>query len=162
MLMKSPIRPVLSELRPNGIVAVAHLGLDRPGLIPLWFGETDLVTPAFIREAAIKALEDGKTFYTWARGIPELREAIAGYHRRTLGRAIDPERLLRGVPHRIDRVGEVKPDARQALDFAQPGVALDERPSVREGNAARGGLDARHRAAGYSRDAGSTGYTPAS
>ena len=91
--MKSPIRPVLSQLRPNGIVAVAHLGLDRPGLIPLWFGETDLVTPPFIRQAAIKALEEGKTFYVWARGIPELREAIAGFHQRTLGRPIDPERI---------------------------------------------------------------------
>jgi len=91
--MKSPIRPVLSQLRPNGIVAVAHLGLDRPGLIPLWFGETDLVTPAFIRDAASKALADGKTFYTWARGIPELREAIAGFHARTLGLPIDPERV---------------------------------------------------------------------
>src|SRR5215469_16449602 len=91
--MKSPIGPVLKQLRPNGIVAVAHLGLDRPGLIPLWFGETDLVTPAFIREAAVKALEAGKTFYTWARGIPELRQAIAQFHERTLGRGIDPERI---------------------------------------------------------------------
>lgn len=91
--MKSPIRPILSQLRPNGIVEVAHMGLDRPGLIPLWFGETDLVTPPFIREAAVRALEDGKTFYTWARGIPELRQAIAGFHQRTLGRAIDPERI---------------------------------------------------------------------
>ena len=91
--MNSPIRPVLSQLRPNGIVAVAHLGLDRPGLIPLWFGETDLVTPAFIRDAASKALADGKTFYTWARGIPELRDAIAGFHARTLGLPIDPERV---------------------------------------------------------------------
>ena len=54
--MKSPIRSVLQELRPNGIVQVAHLGLERPGLIPLWFGENALVTPAFIRDAAIKAL----------------------------------------------------------------------------------------------------------
>ncbi len=91
--MKSPIRPLLRELRPNGIVEVAGLGLDRPGLIPLWFGESDLVTPAFIRDAAAKALAEGKTFYTWARGIPELRQAIADYHRRTLNVAIDPERV---------------------------------------------------------------------
>src|ERR1700761_5233333 len=91
--MKSPIRPILSQLYPNRIVEVASLGLDRPGLIPLWFGETDLVTPAFIRDAAIRALESGKTFYTWARGIPELRQAIAGFHQRTLNRPIDPERI---------------------------------------------------------------------
>jgi aspartate aminotransferase len=91
--MKSPLRPILGQLRPNGIVEVASVGLDRPGLIPLWFGESDLVTPPFIREAAIKALNEGKTFYTWARGILELREAIAQFHQRTLGVAIDPERV---------------------------------------------------------------------
>jgi aspartate/methionine/tyrosine aminotransferase len=91
--MKSPIRPILGQLYPNRIVEVAHLGLDRPGLIPLWFGESDLVTPAFIRDAAAKALAEGKTFYTWARGIPELRQAIADFHHRTLGRVIDPERI---------------------------------------------------------------------
>lgn len=91
--MTSPYRPILSKFYPNRIVEVASLGLDRPGLIPLWFGESDLVTPKFIRDAAVKALDDGKTFYTWARGIPELREAIAAFHRRTLGMPIDPERI---------------------------------------------------------------------
>ena len=91
--MTDPIRPLLRQLRPNGLVEVANLGLHRPGLIPLWFGETDLTTPEFIRNAAIAALNDGKTFYTWARGIPELRQAIADFHRRTLGIAIDVERV---------------------------------------------------------------------
>ncbi len=91
--MKDPIRPLLRQLRPNGLVEVANLGLHRPGLIPLWFGESDLVTPEFIRNAAIAALTEGKTFYTWARGIPELRQAIAAFHQRTLGIAIDPERI---------------------------------------------------------------------
>jgi aspartate/methionine/tyrosine aminotransferase len=92
--MKSPFRPVLSQFYPNRIVEVASLGgLDRPELIPLWFGESDLVTPKFIRDAAAKALDDGKTFYTWARGIPELREAISAYHQRTLNVPIDPERI---------------------------------------------------------------------
>jgi len=91
--MKSPIRPLLRDLRPSGLVEVVHLGLQRPGLIPLWFGESDLVTPEFIRNAAITALNEGKTFYTWARGIPELRQAIADFHQRTLGIAIDPERI---------------------------------------------------------------------
>ncbi len=92
--MKSPLRPILSQFYPNRIVEVASLGgLNSPGLIPLWFGETDLVTPKFICDAAVKALEDGKTFYAWARGIPELREAIAAFHQRTLGLPIDPERI---------------------------------------------------------------------
>jgi aspartate aminotransferase len=91
--MKSPIRPLLQQLRPNGLAEVANFGLGRPGLIPLWFGESDLVTPGFIRDATTRAMSEGKTFYTWARGIPELREAIAGFHQRTLGVSIDPERI---------------------------------------------------------------------
>ena len=91
--MATPYRPILNQFYPNRIVEVASLGLDRPGLIPLWFGESDLVTPKFIRDAAVKALDDGKTFYTWARGIPELREAIAAFHQRTVGMVIDPERI---------------------------------------------------------------------
>ncbi|WP_018969731.1 pyridoxal phosphate-dependent aminotransferase [Rubritalea marina] len=40
-------------------------------------GEPDLDTPDFIKEAAIKAIQEGKTKYTPAAGIPELREAIS-------------------------------------------------------------------------------------
>lgn len=40
-------------------------------------GEPDLDTPDFIKEAAIQAIQEGKTKYTPAAGIPELREAIA-------------------------------------------------------------------------------------
>jgi len=40
-------------------------------------GEPDFDTPEYIKEAAIKALMEGKTKYTAAKGIPELRETIA-------------------------------------------------------------------------------------
>jgi len=39
-------------------------------------GEPDLDTPQYIKDAAIEALESGKTKYTPATGIPELKEAI--------------------------------------------------------------------------------------
>src|SRR3712207_7998302 len=48
----------------------------------LWAGEGDLATPPFITEAAARALAAGETFYTWQRGIPELRQALARYHTR--------------------------------------------------------------------------------
>jgi aspartate/methionine/tyrosine aminotransferase len=79
----SPIRPQIRALTPNGIGAVALLGLGDKDLIPLWFGESDLVTPSFIREAAKTALDEGKTFYVNSRGILELREALREFHRRT-------------------------------------------------------------------------------
>src|SRR6185295_10727941 len=68
----NPIRPAIESLEPNGIGLVAMMALGEPDLIPLWFGESDLVTPNFIRDAAKKALDDGKTFYTASRGIPSL------------------------------------------------------------------------------------------
>ena len=75
----------------SGIVEVANYGRGREGLIPLWVGEGDLPTPAFICEAATRALAAGETFYTWQRGIPELREALARYHTTLYGRPFAPE-----------------------------------------------------------------------
>ncbi|HWA69070.1 MAG TPA: pyridoxal phosphate-dependent aminotransferase [Rhizomicrobium sp.] len=88
-----PIRPLIRALEPSGITKVTALGLGDPDVLALWFGETDLVTPPFIREAAINALEDGKTFYTNARGILPLRQAIAAFHKRTLDIDIDIARI---------------------------------------------------------------------
>lgn len=90
---QSPLRPEILGLRPNGIGEVSREGLGKPDIIPLWFGESDIVTPAFIRDAAKQALDDGKTFYTFVRGIPELREGIATWASRQAGRQIDPERV---------------------------------------------------------------------
>jgi aspartate/methionine/tyrosine aminotransferase len=91
--MKSPIRPAIESLEPNGIGLVAMMALGEPDLIPLWFGESDLVTPTFIRDAAKKALDEGKTFYSASRGILPLREAIRDFHGRTIGTDIAVERI---------------------------------------------------------------------
>jgi aspartate/methionine/tyrosine aminotransferase len=78
----------------SGIVEVANYGREHAGLIPLWVGEGDLPTPAFIYEAATRALAAGETFYTWQRGIPPLREALASYHSKLYGRAFAPEQFF--------------------------------------------------------------------
>lgn len=78
----------------SGIVEVFNYGRGRPGLIPLWVGEGDLPTPAFITDAAAKSLAAGETFYTHQRGIPELRAALARYHERTYGKPSAPERFF--------------------------------------------------------------------
>lgn len=78
----------------SGIVAVANYGWSRQGVIPLWAGEGDLPTPPFISDAAARALAAGETFYTRQRGIPELREALARYHRRVFGREFAPEEFF--------------------------------------------------------------------
>jgi aspartate/methionine/tyrosine aminotransferase len=75
----------------SGIVEAMNYGRDREGMIPLWAGEGDLPTPSFICEAATRALAAGETFYTWQRGIPPLRDALARYHTALYGRAFAPE-----------------------------------------------------------------------
>src|SRR5436305_9110140 len=75
----------------SGIVEVMNYGRRRGGVTPLWAGEGDLPTPAFICEAATRSLAAGETFYTWQRGIPELREALARYHTVLYGRSFVPE-----------------------------------------------------------------------
>src|SRR5690242_14172232 len=93
MTRPDPIRQTILDLKPSGITQVTALGLGNPDVLPLWFGETDLVTPPFIRKAAAQALEEGKTFYTNARGIQPLREAIGAFHKRTIGADIPIERI---------------------------------------------------------------------
>jgi aspartate aminotransferase len=73
------VRPAIEAMPFSRIGQVAMAGLGDPEVIPLWFGESDLPTPRFICEAAAAALRLGHTFYTFKRGIPELRQAIAGY-----------------------------------------------------------------------------------
>lgn len=78
----------------SGIEAVANYGRDRKGLIPLWSGESDQPTPAFISEAAKGGLDAGETFYTWQAGIPELRAALARYHKRHFGMDFSPDEFI--------------------------------------------------------------------
>lgn len=72
-------RPSIAQLRASTIREVANAGMGVADVLPFWFGESDQVTPAFIRTAAARALEEGKTFYTHNLGIPALRSALADY-----------------------------------------------------------------------------------
>lgn len=78
----------------SGIVEVFNYGRTREGLIPLWAGEGDLPTPAFICDAATRSLAAGETFYTYQRGLPELRQALADYHGALYGQDFSPERFF--------------------------------------------------------------------
>jgi aspartate/methionine/tyrosine aminotransferase len=67
--------------------------MDRTDIAAFWFGESDLPTPDFIREAAVRALEGAETFYTQNLGRPALREAIAAYAGGLHGRAVEAARV---------------------------------------------------------------------
>ncbi|CAN7511946.1 pyridoxal phosphate-dependent aminotransferase [Rhizobium sp. LjRoot254] len=75
----------------SGIVEIFNHARGREGLIPLWAGEGDTPTPKFISDAAATSLAAGHTFYTYNRGIPDLRRAIADYYARHFGKTLSPE-----------------------------------------------------------------------
>jgi len=78
----------------SGIVKAAMYGMAIPGVIPMWSGEGNVPTPEIFTRPAIDSLLAGETFYTWQRGIPELREALARYHARNFGRAFSHENFF--------------------------------------------------------------------
>ena len=73
------MRQTVLNLEESRIREVANAGIGRDDVLAFWFGESDEVTPAFVREAAAASLETGETFYSHNLGLPELREAIARY-----------------------------------------------------------------------------------
>ncbi|MEF0941976.1 pyridoxal phosphate-dependent aminotransferase [Rhizobium sp. BR 362] len=75
----------------SGIVEVVNYARGRDGLLPLWVGEGDLPTPDFINRATMASLNAGETFYTWQRGIPELRQALSDYYGRHFGVSLPME-----------------------------------------------------------------------
>jgi len=70
---------------------VAHT--DRP-MIYLNIGEPDFTAPPLVREAAERAIRDGRTQYTQATGLPALRERISGWYAQRFGLNIDPARIV--------------------------------------------------------------------
>ena len=89
-----PIRRTIHDLPASRIRQVTLAGRDVADLVALWFGEGDDVTPAFIRDAAAAALSRGETFYGPNRGIPELREALQRYLRRSYAAEVELDRIV--------------------------------------------------------------------
>ncbi len=87
-----------SEIPPFIVMEVmeAATALERQGedIIHLEVGEPDFDTPECIKEAAIRAIRDGKTHYTHSLGLVELREAIAEHYRRQYRVEVNPDQIL--------------------------------------------------------------------
>ncbi len=88
-------------LRPSSTVAMnaralelRHQGID---VIALTAGEPDFETPRHVKDAACKALAEGKTRYTPPAGIPELREALARKFARENGLSYTPDQITVGA-----------------------------------------------------------------
>lgn len=83
----------IKALAASPIRRLSDYGLARGGVLPFWFGESDLPTADFIRDAAAAALKEGQTFYAPNMGIPPLRAALAEYVRGLHGVDVDAERI---------------------------------------------------------------------
>ena len=73
---------------------LAEVAMSMDGVLRLYFGESNLPTPDYIKQAATKALADGYTFYTENAGLPSLRRAIAHHYQNFHGVELDPEREI--------------------------------------------------------------------
>jgi aminotransferase len=91
-------REVLSQrvrqVKPSGIRKFFDIINTMPDVISLGVGEPDYVTPAHIREAGIRSIEQGHTRYTSNYGILELREELAATLQRRYGLSYDPKTEL--------------------------------------------------------------------
>ena len=69
---------------------LAEIAMGMDGVLRLYFGESNLPTPDYIKRAAVNAMENGFTFYTENAGLPSLRRAIAENYRRLHSVELDP------------------------------------------------------------------------
>ena len=85
------IEPFLAVEVGDRAQALERQGVD---IVHLEFGEPDFETPPVIREAAEKALKDGRTRYVETLGILPLREAIADHYAATYRVRVSPDQIL--------------------------------------------------------------------
>jgi len=69
---------------------LAEIAMSMDGVLKLYFGESNLPTPEYIKRAAQKAMADGYTFYTENAGLPSLRKSLARYYQELHGVELDP------------------------------------------------------------------------
>ena len=87
-----PLAPGLSGVAPSLIRRIADVAFGMEDVLKLHFGESDQPTPDFIKEAAVRALAEGFTYYTANAGLPTLRAAIAETTATLHGVRLDPQR----------------------------------------------------------------------
>ena len=81
-------------MRPSGIRKFFDIAAQIEGCISLGVGEPDFKTPWTIRDAGIRSLEKGRTWYTANAGLAELRQEICTYLARRMGLSYEPAETL--------------------------------------------------------------------
>jgi len=84
------VAPSAEQVPYSRIRELAEIAMGTEGVLRLYFGESNLPTPDYIKDAAVRAMHEGYTFYTENAGLPSLRRAIAGSYRKLHQVEIDP------------------------------------------------------------------------
>ncbi len=92
-LSKNTYRNCFKTMGGNRAAELLRYGKARQGCISLAQGEGTMGTPNFICQAAGQAMMDGKTFYSFASGLPELRQEISTYYSRIYGIDLPTNRI---------------------------------------------------------------------
>ena len=80
-----------AQVPQSRIREIANAAMRMDGVLKLYFGESNVPTPAYIKHAAVKALDEGYTYYSENAGLPGLRRDLAAYYHRVHGVTLDPE-----------------------------------------------------------------------
>lgn len=78
------------SLQPSGIRKFFDMLENRKDVVALTVGQPDFTTPWHIREAGIRSLEEGRTYYTSNSGLLSLRQELSKYASRRFGLEYDP------------------------------------------------------------------------
>ena len=93
-MISHKVRDVKSFMVMDVMARSAELEREGRRIIHLEVGEPDFDTPEVIRDAAVEAIRSGKTHYTHAMGMIELREEICSYYKNEYGVTIGPDQVL--------------------------------------------------------------------
>jgi len=92
-------------------------------VIHLEVGEPDFPTPEPINVAAIEAIKTGKTKYTGATGLPELKDKISEYYKSRLGASVESKNITitPGASGALQLALSVSVNSNQNVLMADPG-----------------------------------------
>ena len=84
------VAPSVERVPYSRIRELAEIAMSMEGVLRLYFGESNLPTPDYIKDAAERAIREGHTFYTENAGLLSLRRAIAESYRKLHQVELDP------------------------------------------------------------------------
>ena len=122
----------VAQVPRSRIRELAEIAMSMDGVLRLYFGESNLPTPDYIKQAAIRAMDDGFTFYTENAGLPSTAPRDRGALSQAARRGARPGGRDRG--HRFRRAGAERGHSLRARSGrrshrAHAGMAQRQSPS---------------------------------